>query len=103
MTWLKWSLHTTAHKQRCTYLYTLLVRSNCTRDSLSKHGYERQWSSLNQIYIYLLANGNVLIHKSLVMRKPDLCICENKRADQLHSHRGNNIILHRQVGVITPG
>ena len=33
------------------------------------------------------SGGVVLYNMSLVMRKPDFCICENKDADQLRGYR----------------
>ena len=33
-----------------------------------------------------IIQNNLHLHLSLVMRKPDFCICENKDADQLHGY-----------------
>ena len=41
---------------------------------MSDHGFREKNVAINKDYL------------SLVMRKPDFCICENKDADKLHGH-----------------
>ena len=43
--------------------------------------------SFHIVKVFSHAHTTVLKHMSLVMRKPDFCICENKDADQLRGNR----------------
>ena len=49
--------------------------------------------SLRKEDICALMKGNHLYDMSLVMRKPDFCICENKDADQLRGNREADLRL----------
>ena len=40
-------------------------------------------NNIRDVYIYKIVLNKMCHHMSLVMRKSDICICENKDADQL--------------------
>ena len=50
--------------------------------------------------VHLLAHALIRMNMSLCMRKPTMCICENKEADQLCSTADQHLCFHHMDSII---